>query len=240
MALTTTGISGMDAQLGGGIPRGTTLLLMSEPGNAIGAFAEQFAGGGLNVGEQVYFYEFDRPADDIPEEIQEFAPEKANGGGKTPLQVYDGYGPRFGASTGAGNGLQPVDREASPSEILNTLHKAPSDPPVRLVVESLTTIVEERGKEEVLDFVEKLVFLARDLDAVVLLTLVKDLHDDSFETQVSHAVDGVLETGIEKKGFGLYSYLVIKKLLGVPDPTRIMLFKQTEKGLWLESTKRVF
>lgn len=239
MALTTTGISGMDAQLGGGIPRGSTLVLLSEPGNAIGAFAEQFAGGGLNVGEQVYFFEFDRSVDEVPESILEFAPNAGNGDGKAPLQVYDGYSPQFGAKVGD-NGVEPVERPDGPSEVLNTLHNAPPEPPIRLVVESLTTLVEERGEEEVVDFVEKLVYLARETDATVLLTLVKDLHDDRFETRLSHLVDGVLETGVEKKGFGLYSYVIIKKLLGVPDPTRIMLFQETEKGLWLESTKRVF
>lgn len=239
MALTTTGISGLDAQLGGGVPRGSTLLLVSEPGNVIGAFAEQFAGGGLNVGEQVYLYQFDRSTSGVQESVLEFAPKAGNGTGKTPLQIFDGYATCFGGKTKQ-NGVSPVERSEGPSEILNTLHNAPPDPPLRLVVESLTTLVEERGPDEVLDFVEKLVFLAREMDAIVLLTLVKDLHDDRFETRLAHLVDGVLETGVEKKGFGLYSYLVIKKMLGIPDPTRIMLFQETEKGLWLESTERVF
>lgn len=239
MAMTTTGISGMDAQLGGGIPRGSTLLLMSEPGNVIGAFAEQFAGGGLNVGEQVYFYQFDRTTDEVRDSVLQFAPKAGNGDGEAPLQVFDGYAPRFGGKAKK-NGVTPVDRAEGPSEVLNTLHNAPPDPPLRLVIESLTTLVEERGAEEALDFVEKLVFMAREMDATVLLTLVKDLHEDRLETRLCHLVDGVLETGVEKKGFGLYSYLVIKKMLGVPDPARIMLFQETEKGLWLESTERVF
>jgi hypothetical protein len=45
---------------------------------------------------------------------------------------------------------------------------------------------------------------------------------------------------MERKGFGLYSYLKIEKLLGVTDAAKLMLFDETDEGLRLESTKRVF
>ena len=88
MSIATTGISGLDAQLGGGIPRGTTLLLVGEPGNAIPLFSEQFAGGGLDAGEDIHFFEFDRPLLGLRERIQAFVlrgNEK-----KAALNIFDG------------------------------------------------------------------------------------------------------------------------------------------------------
>lgn len=239
MELTTTGISGLDAQLGGGIPRGSTLLLLSEPGNAIGAFAEQFAGGGVNGDEHVLFYEFDRPADGLRESIGQFV-QGNPGKGAEALRVFDGYSPQFGRKVPADADVTPVDRRGVLPDVLNELHGVSPDRPHRLVVETLSSTVEPGKEEAVVDFVRNVVYLTRETGGTTLFTLVSGLHDPQFETRLEHLVDGVLEMGVEKKGFGLYSYLVVKKMLGVPDPVRILLFKQTDKGLWLESTKRVF
>ncbi len=238
MALTTTGISGLDAQLGGGIPRGSTLLLLSEPGNAIGAFAEQFAGGGMNNQEHVLYYQFDRPTDELRQDVQQFV----TGGNpkEDALRIFDGYTSQFGRKVSGDTNVTPVDRRGILPEVLNELHGVPGDRPHRLVMETLSSVAEEGKEGAVMDFVRNVVYLTRETGGTALFTLVNGMHDPQVEARLKHLVDGVLEMGVEKKGFGLYSYLVVRKMLGVPDPVRILLFKQTDKGLWLESTKRVF
>jgi KaiC/GvpD/RAD55 family RecA-like ATPase len=42
-----TGMLGLDVQLGGGVPGGSTILLLAEPGANSEVFAQQFAYGGL-------------------------------------------------------------------------------------------------------------------------------------------------------------------------------------------------
>ena len=69
---------------------------------------------------------------------------------------------------------------------------------------------------------------------------VLTVSSNDFETRLRHMCGGVLEFGVERKGFGTYNYLYVSKLLNVTDPVKILLWKETEKGLWLESTKRVF
>lgn len=237
MEPTTTGITGLDAQLNGGIPRGTSLLLLSQPGNALSAFSEQFAAGGLHGGEDVHVFEFDRPATGIRERITGLARNGTEPKGS--FHLYDGYSAQFGASGGVSDAtlVKPSD---APSTILQAIQGASPDRPFRVVIESLSALVTRDNQREILQFVKHLAFLAREVGGTVLIAMVQGLHDPTFETHLQHLVSGVLEMGIEKKGFGLYSFLMVKKLLDVPDPVRLLLFKETDKGLWLESTKRVF
>ena len=239
--LTTTGIAGLDAQLGGGIPRGTTLLLVGEPGNAIPLFSEQFAGGGLDASEDVHFFEFDRPCGMIRESILGFV-QRGNAG-KAELSIHDGYSPQFGMSVNARvrdpkalNVAHGTALEAMMASLQNTA----ANRPYRLVVESLSSITREDNEREVLKFVRNLVYLGHEMGGLHLISITKGLHSSHFETQLRHLAGGVIEFGTERKGFGIYNYLVVSKLLNVQDPVRILLWKETDKGLWLESTKRVF
>lgn len=239
--LATTGIAGLDAQLGGGIPRGTTLLIIGEPGNAIPLFSEQFAGGGLDAGEDVHFFEFDRPAGGVRSSVKSFV-QRGNDG-KAELTIHDGYSPQFGLSVNA-RVRDPkaiaVATGTAAEAMMASLQNTAAGRPYRLVVESLSSITREDNEREMLKFVRNLVYLGHEMDGLHLISIVKGLHSPNFETQLRHLAGGVIEFGAERKGFGIYNYLVVSKLLNVQDPVRILLWKETEKGLWLESTKRVF
>ena len=241
MAIATTGIAGLDAQLGGGIPRGTTLLIIGEPGNAIPLFSEQFAGGGLDAGEDVHFFELDRPCGAIRQGIRSFV--LRGNLDKAELTLYDGYSPQFGQGSGGKmrdpNGL-PVTAGEAPQAVLAALQNQTAGRPYRLVVETLSALARPDNEREIVDFVRNLVYLGHEMDGLHLISIVKGLHSPWLETQLRHLATGVIEFGAERKGFGIYNYLIVSKLLEVRDPVRILLWKETEKGLWLESTKRVF
>lgn len=239
MTLATTGIAGLDAQLGGGVPRGTTLLLIAEPGNGMPMFCEQFAGGGLDAGEDVLFFEFDRPAATIRASVQSFV-QRGNEK-KAQLTLYDGYSTQFGkgARTRDANALPVAHAQATPT-MLGALQAQAAARPYRLVIESLSTLLAPENEREVVDFFRNVVFLGQELGGVQVVCLVKGLHSAALETQLRHLATGVIEFGAERKGFGIYNFLVVSKLMHVRDPVRILLWKETDKGLWFESTKRVF
>lgn len=240
-ALATTGIAGLDAQLGGGVPRGSTILIIGEPGNALSLFSQQFAGGGLDAGEDVHFFAFDRPAGGVRATVKSFV-QRGNES-KAELTVHDGYSPQFGLSVNArvrDPKSIPVATGSGIEAMMAALQNTAAGRPYRMVVESLSSITREDNEREVLKFVRNLVYLGHELDGLHLISIVKGLHSPAFETQLRHLVGGVIEFGAERKGFGMYNYLIVSKLLNVQDPVRILLWKETDKGLWLESTKRVF
>ncbi|HVM44600.1 MAG TPA: RAD55 family ATPase, partial [Candidatus Thermoplasmatota archaeon] len=239
--LATTGVAGLDAQLGGGIPRGTTLLVIGEPGNAVPLFSEQFAGGGLDAGEDVHYFEFDRPAGSVRANITGFV-QRSNEG-KAEVTVHDGYSPQFGMSVNARmrdpKALN-VPSGTAVEAMMAALQNTAADRPYRLVVESLSALTREDNEREMLKFVRNLVYLGHEMEGLHLISIVKGLHSPQFEAQLRHLVGGVVEFGAERKGFGIYNYLIVSKMLNVQDPVRILLWKETDKGMWLESTKRVF
>ncbi len=242
MSIATTGIAGLDAQLGGGIPRGTTLLLLSEPSNALALFSEQFGGGGLDAGEDVHFFEFDRTPRAVRDSVMGFvAPGNVQ---RAKISIYDGYSTQFGRGAAPGtpdpSAPQPIQPAYAMPFILSTLQAQAAAKPYRLVVESLSALTKPENEKEVLEFVRQMTWLGQEMGGLHMISVVKGMHSPSFEMHLKHLVGGVLEVGVERKGFGLYNYLIVSKLLNVTDPIRILLWKETEKGLWLESTKRVF
>lgn len=242
MSLTTTGISGLDAQLGGGVPRGSTILLFAEPGNAISLFSEQFAGGGLGAGEHAYYYEFDRPVGRLARGVRQFA-ESTGAASKASFQLFDGYSTQFGKGSIPRTDdavVNLVKREDAMDRILRDVQATPYGQPYRVVVESLSALVVPGQEERVIEFLKRLAFLGHELGGVHLVSVVKGLHDPVFETKLRHHASGVLELGMERKGFGIYPFLLVAKMMNLRDPVRLLLFKETDKGLWLESTKRVF
>lgn len=239
MAIVSTGITGLDAQLGGGVPTGSTILLLSEPSNAPHVFCEHFVVGGLVAGETVFYYNLERPKADVVEGLKRLLPRQDV---LKALQYFDLYAVKL-RKLGAANlkrlGVQNHAVKLNDDVLVRAL-KHGKGKPFRIVIESLTQAIEAYGLEPTLAMVEGLSGIAKTLGGVVLVMLVKGMHDVALETRLRHLADGVLEFGLERQGFGLYTYLMVTKMRGVDDHVRLMLYKETDKGLWLESTRRVF
>lgn len=245
MEIATSGISGLDAQLGGGFPRGATILTLGDPCNALSVFAEQFCSGGLAQGEAVLYFQFDRPALGASERIEALARDM--GGVKGPLKILDGYSGQFRNGNGAngranGNGhsdARVLAPDQALGEVLNEALQAGAGK-YRLAMDSLSGCARAGKEDELVEFFRNLVHVGHETGGLQMVTLIKGMHDAHLETRLKHLATGVLEIGVERKGFGLYNYLQVSKMMDLKDPVRLLLFKETDKGLWLESTKRVF
>ncbi|MDX1612569.1 MAG: RAD55 family ATPase [Candidatus Thermoplasmatota archaeon] len=231
-----TGIAGLDAQLGGGVPPGTSILLVAESSNALYQFLDEVAGFGIDQGEQVVWFELDRPWGLIQAPFERAATE-----GQGTFRVLQGYEPRVGSYSPNGSGLD--YHEIGPSDVPSMAAKILSEVEpnrYRLVVSSLTTLLQSVSFQEVQGMLRQLVALNQSLGGLQIFTVVGGAHPPAEISMLKHMCTGVFELGIERKGFGLYSYLKVEKLLGVPDAARLLLFNETENGLRLESTRRVF
>jgi KaiC/GvpD/RAD55 family RecA-like ATPase len=81
---------------------------------------------------------------------------------------------------------------------------------------------------------------ARQRGSLVLAVGTPGLHTPREVTLLKLWADGVLELGFDRQGFGLYPYLKVTKMRGIPESSRFILFKETDAGLFMESTRRVF
>jgi len=205
----TTGLSGLDAQLGGGLPPGTVHLLYGEPMNAFELFAYHFAAGGAAKGQGSRYLTTER----TPEDVRE--------------------------------GIRRVGGDPSKAEVVAMPHNGKwlipdLKPGFRYILDDFTGYATAVGFDEALKRMVVLREQARKAEVELLVTLTSGLLDKSVETRMRLWADGVLELGFDRQGFGLYPFLKVTKMRGIPESSRFILFKETEAGLFMESTRRVF
>lgn len=239
MRQVTTGIQGLDAQFGGGIPTGTTILALSEPSNAPYLLCEQFAAGGLNALETVLYYNLERPKEEVWAHLKGLVAQEA---ALKNLQYYDCYSAKFQSLSALTLKRMGIENHSVkvPDDVPARVLKIPKEQAFRVVIESVNEAITAYGLDATMKLVTILTGLIKSLNGTALLMHIKGLHEPVVETRLKHAVDGVIEFGVDRQGFGLYSYLSVTKMRGVSDATRLLLYKETDKGLWLESTRRVF
>lgn len=110
----------------------------------------------------------------------------------------------------------------------------------RVVVDSYSDLILEWGWDQAFDQLRRLKSETQKAGGNLFVNAASGLHDEAQRTRLKQWADGVLELGFDRQGFGLYPYLKVTKMRGVPESSRFLLFKETEQGLFMESTKRVF
>lgn len=204
----STGLAGLDAQLGGGLLQGSSQLVLGEPMNAQELLSYHFAAAGTLAAGTV-FYTTDYPPEEVTAGIKRV-------GGK-PERMAIVQLPKNGKWT-----------VAAPQK------------GTRVIVDSYSDLVLEWGWDQAFQQLRRLKEETRKAGANLLITAATGLHDEVQRTRMRQWADGVLELGFDRQGFGLYPYLKVTKMRGVPESSRFLLFKETEQGLFMESTKRVF
>lgn len=233
-----TGIQGLDSQFGGGFPQGSNVLLLADPSNAPYIFAEQFAAAGLEAGERVYFYSMERPKEEILLGMRGFMTKDPGAN----LQFFDCYSVKLGALSAAAMKKIGVTNHAVniTDDVVERILSEKRDGPFRVIIESVSAAIQTYGVAPTMTMLRQLTGVIQKMGGTSCFLVIKGLHDHGTEIALRHLADGVIEFGIDRQGFGLYSYISISKMRGIPDATRLLLYKETEKGLWLESTRRVF
>lgn len=200
----STGLTGLDSQLGGGIPAGSCVVVVSQPMNAQELLALQFAAGG--DGESKVFASTSRPEADIHDALAAIGLNDAG------LDVKKATAKTLPATSGAD----------------------------RYVLDSFSDFVDQHGWDHAMKSLEGLRTALRKTGGVALITATEGIHTTAELTRLRMWADGAMEMGFDRQGFGLYPYLKVTKMRGVPDSARFLLFKETPKGLFMESTRRVF
>ncbi|MBW3583774.1 MAG: RAD55 family ATPase [Euryarchaeota archaeon] len=235
--LVATGIAGLDAQFHGGLPAGNTVLLLSDPSTAPSVFLAQYAAQGLLEGEHIHYFSLERPADDVMSDILNFVqdPDKMQN-----LHLVDGFPLQFKELPHASRGVLKIDKGEDVLEALENLLVDPDlSPPFRIIVDSFTEMLLSYEPKRVVRTLRLLRGVNRALQASAAVSMIGALHDPGQVATVRHLADGVIEFETHRQGMGLYPVLLITKMRGIPEPQRLLLYKETDKGLWLESTKRV-
>ena len=242
--LVTTGILGLDVQLGGGIPPGTTLLLIAESGAGAEIFTKQFLYGGLNSGETAFYFSSDRSIAEVKADMKHFGWDISKYEETQMVKFIDAYTPRFinilppklrnrmSAKEFLKAGLDPLNQ-------LKTTISQNHESGYRGVIDSISYFLRAYGLNSVIEVIELMSSIGKITGGIHLIVIGAGLHDDITLNTVKYLTDGMIEFYVKDRGSQIERGLVIRKMRGMIVPNRSICFDITHRGIELETTTRV-
>ncbi|MDI9610651.1 MAG: RAD55 family ATPase [Archaeoglobales archaeon] len=226
MKVYRSGIVPLDVQLGGGVPGGTVLIILEEPGAGGEVFSYHFAVEGANNGENVLYI----ATDDSEKDIKKF------------LNLYFEKFREFtilsfkGKQEGDARGYLRKTMYDLLTGIKTILKNEKFD---RVVINNMTFFFSKYSQEDVISLIEFLSSLAKENESAFLLLMTKGMLEENQETAVKHFCDGVIELNLREFENEVQRRLKFIKFKGIVVPRLIMRYELTDKGVKMESTMRV-
>jgi len=221
--LTSIGIPALDEQLGGGIQKGSTVLVMGTPGSGTEFFAKQFASAGQ---ETVTYFTSTERDEDVLGVMREY-------GWRTDLKIVN-VGTKYYESVLAkklevsrfrqeGISLGDIRRfrdedSAREANFLTFLSYEVSKlaPPFRVVINSLDFFLENYESPEVLMAMRTIKAHTQHSESVTLMTMLKGVHDSRIQSSIEDLADVILELEHDKQGSEFKKFIIVQKVRNRP------------------------
>lgn len=220
---TSIGIPALDEHLGGGIPKGSTVLVIGSPGSGTEFFAKQFASAG---NEAVTYFTSTERDEDVLNVMREY-------GWRTDLKIVN-VGTKYYESVLAkkleisrfrqeGITLSDIRRfkEQDTMREENFLTFLAYEisrltPPFRVVINSLDFFLENYDSSEVLMAMRTIKAHTQHSESVTLMTMLRGVHESKIQSSVEDLADVILELEHEKVGHEFKKYIVVQKVRNRP------------------------
>ena len=220
---TSIGIPALDEHLGGGIQKGSTVLVMGTPGSGTEFFAKQFA----SVGQEavIYFTSTERD-EDVLGVMREY-------GWRTDIKIVN-VGAKYYESVLAKKlevsrfrqeGITLGDirrfREQDTKKEENfltflTYEISKLAPPFRAVINSLDFFLENYESPEVLMAMRTIKSHTQHSESVTLMTMLSGVHESRIQSSIEDLADVILELDREKVAHEFKKYIVVQKVRNRP------------------------
>lgn len=221
--LETIGIPALDRYLGGGVPRGFTILVVGRPGSGTEFLAKQFASSG-DV-QTTYFTTTERDEDILSVMKQH--------GWKTHLKIFN-IGVKYyqtilerrlEISRYREEGLKYDEiRKAADDDFVYEINyltnlayeisKLPT--PFRVIVDSLDFFLENYDTAEVLSAMRTIKAHTQHSESLALVTLLKNVHEPKVQSSIEDMADMIVELERETVQHEVKKFLVIQKVRNNP------------------------
>jgi KaiC/GvpD/RAD55 family RecA-like ATPase len=233
----STGITPLDAQLGGGFPSGSVILLLEEPGAGAEVFSFHFALAGINRNEKVLYI----TTNDTKEQILEnfrlyFALEN---GTADKIDIVDLVTPKLDSDSEATPDVKAFLKQVKYDplrQVRLTISKSDHD---RVILNNLAYFILNYNPEDVVELVNDMSLSAKKNDSVILVLMTKGITDEKLESRIKFVVDGIIELDIRESETEIQRRLKILKLKRVLVPKSILRYDLTDRGVRMESVMRV-
>ncbi|NPD87827.1 MAG: AAA family ATPase [Asgard group archaeon] len=168
MELVETGIIGLDRIIGGGFPRGRTILVSGPAGAGKSTFGVQFLYHGIvSGGESGIFVSFDENPEHVREECLNFGWNLNDLEKDNLLVLIDGFSPRAGV--GSEEKYQtPVDVDELITQLVEIIDKTSAE---RVVIDSITALaLSMESEQQIRRQILKLSAVMSSLECTTILT----------------------------------------------------------------------
>jgi len=238
MELTSIGIKALDEHLGGGIEKGSTLLIMGNPGSGAEFFAKQFASTGE---EAVTYFTSTERDEDVLSIMREY-------GWKTDISIVN-IGSKYYESVLAkkleisrfrqeGISLSDIrrfeEKDMHKEENLLTFLSyeiSKLEPPFRVVIDSLDFFLENYDSAEVLMAMRTIKAHTQRSESVTLMTMLKGVHESRIQSSIEDMADVIFELDREKEGHEYRKYVMVQKVRNRPVMVGIIPCAFDETGI---------
>lgn len=243
--LIKTGIEGLDLTLGGGIPSGSTILLLGKPGSGIEIFAQQFLYHGLKNEERGWYFITRDPPSELKSEMKNFGWDLDDYERKGTIDLVDGYVGRFVGALPPEKLSKLASKEnmRKGTDVLSKLQdyvtNLRSDAQMRGIIDSLSDFIGNQGSDRVSNVVKLVSSVNRVSGSITLLLMTKGMHEKKVENKIKHHADCVIELISNKRGNEIERELMIEKIRGMVYPSRVIPYSIGERGIEVETTERV-
>ncbi|NHJ32535.1 MAG: hypothetical protein FK732_06715 [Asgard group archaeon] len=211
------GLPILDAALGGGVPRGSVILLEDEIGVEADLMALHFLTEGLRGGETGYVLSTEHPYKYYVDSLRTLG-VNAEILLETERMVFiDAFTNPYGYSDMRSEFKNVVNNITQPRVVSESirralLHTQTQDIPCRGLVDSVSAIlIASENVRTALSFVQNRIASNKDDGTVTIMTLHKDIHSDHDLRALEHLVDGVIQISA---GDETYSTVKIVKMRG--------------------------
>ncbi|OGS42517.1 MAG: recombinase RecA [Euryarchaeota archaeon RBG_16_62_10] len=236
MKFTSIGIPALDEQMGGGIQKGSTVLVMGSPGSGAEFFAKQFASAGQ---ETVTYFTSTERDEDVLAVMREY-------GWRTDLKIVN-VGSKYyenvlakklevsrfrqeGVTLGDIRRFREQDSLKEENFLTFLAYEISKlSPPFRAVINSLDFYLENYESSEVLMAMRTIKAHTQHSESVTLMTMLKGVHESRIQSSIEDLADVILELDREKVAHEFKKYIIVQKVRNRPAMVGIIpcLFDKT-------------
>ena len=245
-------MGGLDEKLGGGIPAGSTVLLISNQEGPVRLFCQQIAYLLGNEGHRIHYFTIVREPSYIREEMSVYERDTDEMEQRGQWTFIDAYTPRvqallqggtgglsqgfFGPATGSLN----AGSKVLGSDLFVTLRRdilSQLDEGDIVIIDSLSDLLVNHDAASVRELLEILGSQIHAKNGLVFMPILSDIHDPQTVATISHLSDVVIEFEVESEH--LEGKLRFWKMRRATLRPLLLPFSITERGVMAETFGRV-
>lgn len=228
-----TGIAGLDERLGGGLPSGSLVLLLSKSETSLRMFGQQVSYSMAEGGNRVFYLTILKEPHYVREEMDLYEWKTAGFEEKGRWFFVDGCTPKISALMG--------QHRTGPRFDLFVLIRASIFSKMEkqevIVIDSLSDLLVTQESQTVIELLEIASSHIRKNGGLLFIPIIMDMHEPRLIATISHLADVVIELEIDETRFnGIMRFWKMRRARSEPLGLQ---FSITDRGIMTETFSRV-